>query len=91
MLSTILEFDQYQKFDKTPFIIYAVLECSIEKSERRKDTSENFFTTNAGDHNASAFSMHTISSLKSIKNKHEVHRGKNCLRKSWESLRNGDY
>ena len=27
----ILEFNQYQKYDKTPFIIYAVLECIIEK------------------------------------------------------------
>ena len=27
----ISEFDQYQKSDKTPFIIYANLECLIEK------------------------------------------------------------
>ena len=28
----ILEFNQYQKSDKAPFIIYANLECIIEKS-----------------------------------------------------------
>ena len=27
----ILEFNQYQKSDKAPFIIYADLECYIEK------------------------------------------------------------
>ena len=27
----ILEFNQYQKSDKAPFIIYADLECIIEK------------------------------------------------------------
>ena len=27
----ILEFDQYQKSDKPPFIIYEDLECIIEK------------------------------------------------------------
>ena len=29
--SKILEFDQYQKSDKAPFIIYEDLECIIEK------------------------------------------------------------
>ena len=29
----ILEFNQYQKFDKAPFIIYADLECLIEMTD----------------------------------------------------------
>ena len=37
----ILEFDQYQKFDKAPFIIYADLECIIEKIDACKNNSEN--------------------------------------------------
>ena len=32
----ILEFDQYQKSDKAPFIIYADFECIIEKSNWSK-------------------------------------------------------
>ena len=32
----ILEFNQYQKSDKAPFIIYADLECVIEKIDRCK-------------------------------------------------------
>ena len=33
----ILEFNQYQKSDKTPFIIYADLECLIEKIDGCKN------------------------------------------------------
>ena len=37
----ILEFNQYQKFDKAPFIIYADLECIIGKIDGCKNNSEN--------------------------------------------------
>ena len=37
----ILEFDQYQKADKVPFIIYADLECIIEKIDECKNSPEN--------------------------------------------------
>ena len=37
----ILEFNQYQKSDKAPFVIYADLECLIEKTDGCKNNSEN--------------------------------------------------
>ena len=37
----ILEFNQYQKSNKAPFIIYADLECIIEKIDGCKNDSEN--------------------------------------------------
>ena len=37
----ILEFNQQQKSDKAPFIIYANLECIIEKIDGCKNNSEN--------------------------------------------------
>ena len=40
----ILEFNQYQKSDKSPFIIYADLECIIEKIDRCKNNPENSST-----------------------------------------------
>ena len=43
----ILEFNQYQKSDKAPFIIYANLECIIEKIDGCKITPENLSTTKA--------------------------------------------
>ena len=37
----ILEFNQYQKSNKAPFIIYADLECIIEKIDGCKNDPEN--------------------------------------------------
>ena len=46
----ILEFNQYQKSDKAPFIIYADLECIIEKIDEYKNNSENSSTTKVSEH-----------------------------------------
>ena len=37
----ILEFNQYQKSDKAPFIIYADLECLKEKIDGCKNNPQN--------------------------------------------------
>ena len=60
----ILEFNQYQKSDKAPFIIYADLESLIEKIEGCKNNPENLSATKVGDNIPSGFSMSTISSFK---------------------------
>ena len=39
----IIEFNQYQKSDKTPFNIYADLECIIEKIDRCKNIPGNSY------------------------------------------------
>ena len=83
----ILEFNQYQKSDKATFIIYADLECLIEKTDRYKNNPQNSFTTKASQHIPSGSSMSTISSFKSIENKHDVYRGKDCMKKFYEYLR----
>ena len=75
----ILKLNEYEKSDKAPFIIYAEFECIIEKINGCKNNPENSFTT--------GFSMSTISSFRSIKNKHGVYRGKDCMKKFCESLR----
>ena len=48
---------------------------------------EKSSTTKVNEHIPSGFSMSTISSFKSIKNKHDVCRGKDCMKKFCESLR----
>ena len=83
----ILEFNQYQKPDKAPFITYADLECLIEKIDGYKNNPENSITIKLGEHIPSDFSMSTTSSFKSIENKHNVYRGKNCMKKLCKSLR----
>ena len=46
----ILEFNQYQKSDEKPFIIYAKLECLREKIDECKSNPENSSTIKVGEH-----------------------------------------
>ena len=53
---------------------------------RRRNNPENPFTTKVGKHIISGFSVSTMSSLKSIENKHEVYIGKHFTKKFFEAL-----
>ena len=53
----ILEFNQYQKSDKAPFIIYADLEIYGKKTDGYKKNPENSSTTKVSEHIPSSFSM----------------------------------
>ena len=57
----ILEFSQCQKLDKKPFVIYADLECLIEKTDGCKNNPENLSTIKINKHIPSGFSMSTLS------------------------------
>ena len=72
----ILGFNQYQKSDKTPFIIFAEFESLIEKIDGCKCNPERPSTTKVGEHVPYCFSMSIIISFKDIENKHDVCRGK---------------
>ena len=61
-----LEFNQYQKSEKAMFIIYADLECLIEKIDGCKNIPEISSTTKVGKHIPSVFPMSTILSFKCI-------------------------
>ena len=54
-----LKFHQYQKYDKVQFVIYANLECIIERIDGRKTNPENSSTTKVSDHITSGFIMLT--------------------------------
>ena len=71
----MLELSQYQKPDKAPFIIYADLDCILEKIDGWKNNPKNSSTTKVSEHIPSGFSMSAISSFRSIENKHNVYRG----------------
>ena len=53
----VLEFNQYQKLDNTSFVIYADLECLIEKIDGCKNNPENSSTTEISEHIPSGFSI----------------------------------
>ena len=77
----ILEFDEFL------FVIYADIECLIEKIDGFKNNADITFPIKVGEHTPSRFSMPTISWFESKENKHDVYRGKNCMKKFCESLR----
>ena len=77
----ILQFNQFQKPDKTPFIIYADLECIIEKTDKCKNNPENSSTAKVSKHIPSGFLMPTIASFRSIENKHDGQIGKDCMKR----------
>ena len=62
-----LEFNQYQKSDKAPFINNEDFECIIEKIHRCKNNPEDSSTIKVCEHIPSVFSMSTIFSFRSIK------------------------
>ena len=86
-VTKIIEFNQYQKFDKRPFVIYVDIKCLIHKIDECKNNLESSSITKVGDHISSGFSMSIISSFKSIQNKHGIYRGKNCMKKFCKSLK----
>ena len=83
----VLEFNQYRKSDKAPFIIYADAESLIVKIDGYKINPEKSSSTKVSEHIPSGFSMSTISLFKDIEKKHDVYRGKDCMKKFCESLR----
>ena len=83
----ILEFNQCKKSDKSLFIIYGDLECLIGKIDGCQNNRENPSTIKVSEHIPTGFSMSTISSFESMENKHDVHRGKHCIKTFCESLR----
>ena len=80
----ILEFNQYRKSDEGAFKIYADLECLIENINGCKNNPEYSFATKVSEYIPSGFSMSTISSFRSIENKHDIYRGKDFYEKVFQ-------
>ena len=72
-----------------PFVIFPILESLMEKIDACRNDPEYSSTIvgKVGEHVSSGFSMSTISSFKSIEKKHDLFRGKDCMKKFCESLR----
>ena len=82
----ILEFNEYQKLDKAPCIIYADLECIIEMIDGSKNIHENSSAAKVSKHIPSGFSIN-VYNIKIIGNKNDAYKGKGCMKKFCEFLR----
>ena len=74
--NNILEFNQYMKPDKMPYIIYADIESLIRKIDGHAKNLEKYSTTKIGEHIPCAYSMSKIWEFDLIEDKHNLYRGK---------------
>ena len=83
----IIECNQGEKSIKLPFIIYADLECLLEKIITCHNNPEESSTTEINKHTSSGYSLFTHCSFDKTKNKLDYYRGKDCMKKFCKDLR----
>ena len=76
----ILKYNQEEKSMKVPFIIYADLECLLEKMSTCHNNPEKSSTTKINKHTPYSYSLFTHCSFDTTKNKLDYYRGKNCVK-----------
>ena len=75
----ILEFNQYMKSDKMPYIIYSDIESLIKRIDGCASNPENSSTTKIGEHIPCGYSMSAIWAFDNIENKHNLYRREDCM------------
>ena len=83
----IIKYNQGEKSIKSPFIIYADLECLLEKISTCYNNPEESSTTEINKHTPSGYSLFTHCSFDKTKNKLDYYRGEDCMKKICLSLR----
>ena len=83
----IIKYNQGEKSIRSPFIIYADLECLLDKISTCYNNPEESSTTEINKHTPFSYSLFTHCSLDKTKNKLDYHRGHNCMEKFCKDLR----
>ena len=79
--NTILEFNQYMKSDKMPYIIYTDLKYLIKKTDRCANRPEESSAIKIGEYFDCGYSMSTIWAFDNIENKHILYCGEDSMKK----------
>ena len=82
----IIKYNQGEKSIKFPFIIYADLECLLEKISTCYNNPEESSTTEINKHTPSGYSLFTYCSFDKTKNKLDYYRGDNYMKKFFKDL-----
>ena len=82
----IIKYNQGEKSIKSPFIIYADLECLLEKISTCYNNPEES-TVEINKHAPSGYSLFTHCSFDKTKNKLDYYRGEDCMKKFCKDLR----
>ena len=77
----IIKYNHREKSMKAPFIIYADLECLLEKISTSYNNPEESSTTEINKHTPSGYSLFTHCSFNKTKNKLDYYRDEECMKK----------
>ena len=83
----IIKFNQRNKSIRSPFIIYADLECLLEKITTCYNNPDESSTSEINKHIPSGYSLFTHCSFDKTKNKIDYYRGDDCMKKFCKDLR----
>ena len=72
---------------KIPFIIYADIECLLEKMSTCHNNPEKSSTTKVNEHIPSGYSLFTHCSFDKTKNMLDCYRGKDCMERFCKDLK----
>ena len=82
-----IKYNQGEKSIKLLFVVYADLECLLEKMSTCYNNPEKTSTTKINKHKPSGYSIFTHCSFDKSKNKLNYYRGEDCMKKFCEDLR----
>ena len=85
--NNIIKYNQGEKSIKLPYVIYADLECLLEKMSTCQNNPNESSTTEINKHIPSGYSLFTHVSFDQSKNKLDYYRGKDCMKKFSKDLR----
>ena len=72
---------------KTPFVIYADLECLLIKQRSCQNNPNESYTEKKALHEPCGYSLDLVSLFDSKQNKHSFYRGKDCIKRFCSDLK----
>ena len=85
--NNLIKYNQGEKSIKLPFVVYAHLECLLEKINTCQNSPNESSTTEINKHIPSSYLIFTHCSFDQTKNKLNHYRGKDCMKKFCKDLR----
>ena len=83
----ILKYNHGEKSLKAPLMIYADLECLLEKMHSCQNNPEKSYTDKKIKHTSSGYSLFTNCSFDETKNKRDCYKGEDCMERFCKDLR----
>ena len=83
----ILKYNYGEKSLRTPFVIYADLECLLLKQQSCQNNPNESYTERKAKHEPCGYPLNLVSSVDSNQNKQSFYRGKNCIKRFCSDLK----